>query len=119
MRIVLRRLSLIHRPTSRAGRARYPGFPTTPARVLLATLALSIALLTVPVPSVPAEAAAPAPAASYRLDAAIDLDRATVAVSEGVQFRNVVGVPLDTLVFRVVPNALGALWRLISCYCPW
>jgi aminopeptidase N len=55
-----------------------------------------------------AAVAAPAPAASYRLDATVDLDRASVAVSESVRFRNVVGVPLESLVFRVVPNVDGA-----------
>lgn len=58
--------------------------------------------------NVAALAPARAPAASYRLDALIDLDRATVAVVQAVQVRNVVGRPLDLLVFRVVANALGA-----------
>jgi len=58
--------------------------------------------------ALPAAAAAPAPAASYRLDATVDLERSRVTVSERVQVRNVVGVALDALVFRVVPNALGA-----------
>ncbi len=56
----------------------------------------------------PMQATAPPPAASYRLDAAVDLARATVVVSQAVTVRNVVGVPLDTLVFRAVANSLGA-----------
>lgn len=58
-------------------------------------------------PADPARAAAPAPAASYQLDAAVDLERSTVAVTERVQFRNVVGIGLETIVFRVVANTLG------------
>lgn len=53
-------------------------------------------------------AGGPAPAASYTLDAAIDLASARATVSERVQVRNVVGVPLETLVFHVVANSIGA-----------
>jgi hypothetical protein len=77
-------------------------------RSLLGTLALLVVLATVVGPARAARAAGPPPAASYRLDAVVDLDAATVGVAESVQFRNVVGVPLDALVFRVVANALGA-----------
>jgi aminopeptidase N len=98
----------LNRPPGVSAIDRWPPcFPDASARLLLTTLALLVALLSVSSPAYPAHATTQAPAASYRLDAAVDLNRATVAVSESVQFRNVVGVALETLVFRVVPNALG------------
>jgi aminopeptidase N len=69
-----------------------------------AALAVLLVLLGVGAPTRAAHAASQAPAASYRLDATVDLDTDTVTVSETVQYRNVLGVPLDSLVFRVVPN---------------
>lgn len=75
-------------------------------RLALVLLVL-VATLSGAVPA-PVSAASPAPAASYRLDAAVDLAGATVTVTQQVTFRNVVGVPLDTLIFHVVANALGA-----------
>ena len=54
------------------------------------------------------ECRGPTPAASYRLDASVDLDKSTVTVTERVTFRNVVGAPLDTLVFHVIANSLRA-----------
>ena len=47
------------------------------------------------------------PASSYRLDATADLEVGRVDVGEVVRYRNVVGVPLQSLVFRVVPNVVG------------
>src|SRR6266511_3203639 len=70
--------------------------------VLLATTAVSVR------PG-PVQAASPAPAASYQLDASVDLDKDTVTVGERVAFRNVVGVPLETLVFHVVANTIGSM----------
>jgi len=46
-------------------------------------------------------------AARYRLDATADLEAGRVDVDEVVHYRNVVGVPLQSLVFRVVPNVVG------------
>ena len=89
-----------------AGR-RLPRSPCRRCPLVPVVLALLVALVAVGVPSGRVRAATPAPATSYRLDAAVDLERASVAVSEVVQIRNVVGVPLDTLVFRVVPNTWG------------
>ena len=89
----------------------HPGLPRrrdASARSLLAVLVLLASLLAAGGPASPIRAASPAPAASYRLDVSIDLDRAMVTTSETVQFRNVVGVALETLVFRVVTNTLGA-----------
>jgi aminopeptidase N len=77
-------------------------------RAAVVALVWLLALLTPGVSARPAHAASPAPAASYRLDASVDLDQATVTVAESVTYRNVLGVPLDTLVFRVVPNTQGA-----------
>jgi hypothetical protein len=77
-------------------------------RVLALLLAVLVVSGSVRAAAAPPSASGPAPAASYRLDAAVDLERSRVTVSERVQVRNVVGVALDTLVFRVVPNALGA-----------
>jgi aminopeptidase N len=74
----------------------------------LATLLVLAVLASSGSPNV-ARAANQAPAASYRLDASVDLAKDTVTVSETVQYRNVVGVPLDTLVFRVVASALGLM----------
>jgi hypothetical protein len=70
-------------------------------------LVLLASLLAAGGPASPIRAVSPAPAASYRLDVSLDLERARVTTSETVQFRNVVGVALETLVFRVVPNTLG------------
>jgi hypothetical protein len=76
------------------------------ARVLsVATLVLLLVLTGVGVPARPAHALSQAPAASYVIVAAVDLDKDTVTVSETVQYRNVLGVPLDSLVFRVVPSS--------------
>lgn len=66
-------------------------------------------LIGVGAPAYPVHAVSQAPAASYRLDATVDLDKDTVTVSEVVQYRNVLGVPLDSLVFRVVPNSMGVV----------
>ena len=79
----------------------------TAARYVLVVLLIFGMLCAPDGRSATAQAALPAPAASYRLDAAIDLDRSSLAVSQTVQVRNVDGLPLTTLVFRVVPNALG------------
>ncbi len=48
------------------------------------------------------------PAASYRLDAAVDVAAGTVDTTEVVRLRNVVGTPLSSIVFRVVPNVVGS-----------
>ena len=48
------------------------------------------------------------PVASYRLDATVDFDAGRVTSSERLRYRNVVGVPLASLVFRVVPNVVGS-----------
>ena len=56
----------------------------------------------------PFSADSPAPAASYLLDTAVDIAAGTATVSQSVKFRNVVGVPLDTLVFRVPANVDGS-----------
>ena len=89
-----------------AGQARPDAsLPCARDRLALVTLVL-VVLLAANTPARPVGAVAPAPAASYRLDAAVDLEHGTLTVSESVQFRNVVGAALDTLVFRVVPNTL-------------
>lgn len=44
----------------------------------------------------------------YRIDADVDIDAGAVAASQVVQFRNGVGVPLESVVFRVVPASLGS-----------
>jgi aminopeptidase N len=75
----------------------------------VALIILLLVLVGAGAPARPVHAASQAPAASYRLDATVDLDKATVAASETVQYRNVLGVPLDSLVFRVVPNATGVI----------
>jgi aminopeptidase N len=73
---------------------------------LVVCLALLLPVLLGSLPAAGVRAAVQAPATSYRLDAAVDLAAATVAVTETVQYRNVVAVPLDALVFRNVPASL-------------
>ena len=73
-----------------------------PGAVFL-TLILLITLL----PAGPVRAAGQAPTVSYKLDATVDLAKGTLTVSESVTFRNVVGVPVTTLVLRVVANTLA------------
>lgn len=97
-----------HRPIVHAERRSSWRLADVYSRPPWTTVLLVVLLLAASFPAGPARAAAPAPAASYRIDAAVDLERSTVAVSEHVRFRNVVGVALDTLVFRVVPNTLAA-----------
>ena len=75
--------------------------------VLIVWMLLAMVAGAIPVDRV--HAAGPVPAASYRLEASVDLDKATVGVTERVALRNVVGVPLDTLVFHVVANTIGAV----------
>ena len=79
-------------------------------QLLLLALLLALQIAGSPAPPVAAQATtdAPAPAASYRLDAAIDVAAGTASVSQKVQFRNVIGVPLDRLVFRIPANADGS-----------
>ncbi|MDP8924045.1 MAG: M1 family metallopeptidase [Chloroflexota bacterium] len=43
----------------------------------------------------------------YRIEADVDLDAGTVAASQIVTLRNPVGVPLDSVAFRVVPASVG------------
>jgi aminopeptidase N len=69
---------------------------------------LLLVTLAVPTRTEPVHAAGPAPAASYRLDVTVDLTKASVTAIERVTFRNVVGVPLDTVVFQVAANTMGA-----------
>ncbi|MGE3271720.1 MAG: M1 family aminopeptidase [Chloroflexota bacterium] len=57
--------------------------------------------------SSPAAAAGPAPAASYRLDISVSLSAGTAEVVQSVRVRNVVGVPLESLVFRIPANVDG------------
>src|SRR5690349_7594492 len=83
-----------------------PGRPGTLARLLLGLLLLVVSL--VPIRSEPALATEQVPAASYRLDASVDLAAGTVDATEVVRLRNVVGVPLSSIVFRVVPNVVGS-----------
>ncbi len=61
-----------------------------------------------PAPLIPRAGTPAAAATAYVLDAAVDLENATAAVSQRAQVRNVVGVSLDRLVFRVPANSLGA-----------
>ncbi|MFN8637081.1 MAG: M1 family metallopeptidase [Chloroflexota bacterium] len=89
------------------------GRSSSRACLLLLTVALVAVAVVGPSPATRAQAAAPTPAATYHLDAAVDLASATVTVAETVQLRNVVGVPLGSLVFRAVPNTLG-LFALAS-----
>ena len=56
----------------------------------------------------PQQAATPAPVASYRLDASVNLSDGRAVVSQAVQFRNVVGVPLESLVFRIPASVDGS-----------
>ena len=45
---------------------------------------------------------------SYRIDASLDVDGGRLAGRQIVRFRNAVGRPLDSVVFHVMPAALGA-----------
>src|SRR3954454_15195710 len=78
-----------------------------PTRSLLFLLAVLLALGGV-FPTPVAQAVEQVPAVSYRLDANVDFDAGHVDTSETVTYRNVVGVPLASLVFRVVPNVVGS-----------
>src|SRR5437763_632468 len=76
------------------GRGSHP--PGLRAWIQLAlTLALLLAVVS-PARSRLALATEQAPAASYRLDAAVDLAAGTVDTTEVVRLRNVVGVPLPS-----------------------
>lgn len=48
------------------------------------------------------------PAAWYRLDAVIDLSAGAARVTQSLQFRNVVGAPLTSLVFRIPAQVDGS-----------
>lgn len=78
-------------------------------RARLAILALFAVLSTLvgQQPIQPARAAEQAPPASYRLDATVDLAAGRVETNQSVSYRNLTGVPLPSLVFRVVPNVVG------------
>jgi aminopeptidase N len=95
-------------PVDRSGAGPSLRRPEGSSRSFLAAVLLLLTILGAAGGGARPVEAAPAPAASYRLDAAVDLERGTVSVGESVQFRNVVGVALDTVVFRVVPNSVGA-----------
>lgn len=90
-----------------AGSGPRPDGAGVAARLALVVLVL---LLAIPVSARPDRvlAASPAPAASYRLEATVDLDKDAVTVTERVAFRNVVGIQLDTLAFHVIANTFGA-----------
>src|SRR4051794_35202554 len=75
------------------------------ARLLLAIVLLGAAIYSDV--ARPALAVEQPPAASYPLDAKGDVDAGRVDVDEVLSYRNVVGVPLQSLVFRVVPNIVG------------
>jgi Peptidase family M1 domain len=77
-----------------------------PLLLALATILVLSTLVGGPATQV-ARAAEQAPAASYRLDATADLGAGRVETTEVVRYRNVLGVPLTSLVFRVVPNVVG------------
>jgi hypothetical protein len=85
---------------------------STPRRIihtmrLLLVLVVLVVAGSGPVRTPTAYATEQSPAASYRLDATVDLDAGRVDTSEVVRYRNVVGVPLQSIVFRVVPNVVG------------
>jgi hypothetical protein len=83
------------------------------ARLLvLLLLVLSVLLPSVPRPPVSVAAAVlgdtPPPAASYRLDASVDLAAGAATVTQSVRFRNTLGIALTSLVFRVPANVDGS-----------
>jgi len=46
---------------------------------------------------------------SYQIEASVDVDGARLGARQVVRFRNAVGKPLESVVFRAVPGAWGAL----------
>lgn len=99
-------------PGAKAGRLRralggclHPRTDAQGFQIALVVLVLLGGSLGMPSPT---RAVGTVPAASYKLEATVNLEAATVTVTESVQVRNQVGVPLDSLVFRIAANTLGA-----------
>src|SRR4051812_29133633 len=95
----------IRRPASVACGASTPLLRS--ARLLLVSMVLAVAV-SGPAGSRTALATPQPRTAAYKLDANVDLGAGLVDTNEVVRYRNVVGVPLQSIVFRVVPNVVGS-----------